>query len=180
MTGLFVLFLICSSGQMLAWASGGEALSGNPRTILLVDDSQVLYRSGTERVLRPLDRHPKNPMLPSDKPWELTVAYCSVHRDQETGHYQLWYQAWGKLCYATSKDGIQWVKPNLGLHEYEGERDTNILLDIGFGGGVLFDPRDPDPSRRRFLSRRNSLDQASPGSAAQGVARRLHLATVCG
>ena len=146
--GLSVLLLICSFGQALAWTGEGRAASKKQRTILLVDDREVLYRSGTKRVLRPLDRHPKNPMLPSDKPWELTVAYCSVHRDQTTGYYQLWYQAWGKLCYATSEDGIHWVKPNLGLHDYEGESDTNILLDIGFGAGVLFDPRDPDPSRR--------------------------------
>ena len=145
---LFLLFLVCSLGQILAWSSVKHPVPETGRTILLVDDRPILYRSGTERVLRPLDRHPKNPVLVSDKAWELTIAYCSVHRDSATGHYQLWYQAWGKLCYATSEDGIHWGKPELELHDYEGEGPTNILLDIGFGAGVLFDPRDPDPSRR--------------------------------
>ncbi len=123
-----------------------------PSTILLVDDHHVLYRPGTERVLHPLTRHARNPMVPVDKPWEGTVAYCSIH-PREDGTYQLWYQAWtGKgacfLCYAESKDGLTWVKPNLGLHAYSGSTETNIVMPIGYGGSVLFDPRDSDPARR--------------------------------
>ena len=56
------------------------------RTLLLVDDAHVLYRPGTERVLNPLTRHAGNPVIPRDRPWEGTIAYCSVHRDVETGH----------------------------------------------------------------------------------------------
>jgi hypothetical protein len=33
------------------------------------------------------------------------------------------------LCVATSTDGITWTKPDLGLVEYAGRRDTNILCD---------------------------------------------------
>jgi len=120
-------------------------------TILLVDDHHVLYRSGTKRVLHQLKRHEKNPLIAKNKPWETTVAYCSVHRDAKTGEYQLWYQAWqGRcyLCYAESEDGINWVKPNLGLHEYKGSKDNNIVLPIGYGGSVIYDPRDPDAGRR--------------------------------
>ncbi len=32
------------------------------------------------------------------------------------------------FCYAESKDGITWVKPKLGLFEYEGSKENNILL----------------------------------------------------
>ena len=116
----------------------------------------VLYRSGTQRVLHPLTRHARNPMLARDKPWETTIAYCSVHRDPVTGKYQLWYQGWNGhkctlcvyLCYAESNDGIRWVKPDMGLVEYEGNRNNNILLQLGYGGSVIFDPHDPDPARR--------------------------------
>jgi hypothetical protein len=132
----------------------GPVWADPPSTILLVDDYHVLYRPGTRRVLHPLTRHPANPMIPTDKPWEVdgTVAYCSVHV-KEDGTHQLWYQAWtGKgpvyLCYAESQDGLVWTKPNLGLHAFEGSTDTNIVMTITYGGSVIFDPRDPDPARR--------------------------------
>lgn len=130
-------------------ASKRPSKSVNP-TVLLVDDHAVLYRPGTKRVLHPLTRHANNPILPRDKPWEGTIAYCSVHRDPDTGHYRLWYQAWPgcHLCYATSDDGVHWTKPNMGLVEYEGSTDNNILLKVGYGAGVLVDLRDPDRSRR--------------------------------
>lgn len=66
----------------------------------------------------------------------------------------MWYQAWPGcyLCYVTSEDGVHWTKPNMGLVDYEGSKDNNILLQIGYGAGVLFDPRDPDPERRYKLA----------------------------
>jgi hypothetical protein len=30
--------------------------------------------------------------------------------------------------YAESEDGVDWVKPNLGLVEYHGGRENNLLL----------------------------------------------------
>ena len=32
------------------------------------------------------------------------------------------------VCYAESEDGIHWIKPSLGLYEYEGSKDNNIIL----------------------------------------------------
>ena len=125
------------------------------RTLLLVDDKDVLYRPGTKRVLRPLTRHPQNPLIEEDKPWEVTVAYCSVYRHPESGRYQLWYQAWHhedgcRVCYAESEDGLHWVKPNLGIYPFRDVRDTNVVLvDKGnYGASVIVDQRDPDPARR--------------------------------
>lgn len=31
-------------------------------------------------------------------------------------------------CYAESKDGITWTKPNLGIHDYGGTKQNNIIL----------------------------------------------------
>src|SRR5687768_15679298 len=70
------------------------AAAAAARTILLVDDHDVLYRSGTRRVLNPATRHDKNPLIKADKPWETQIAWNSVWRDPRTGKYQLWYQAW--------------------------------------------------------------------------------------
>jgi hypothetical protein len=142
-----------------------SALSAAPRTVLFVDDHDILYRAGTRRALHPAARHPANPVLGEEKPWELAIGWVSVQRDVRTGKYQMWYQAYSKpvakqkthdslVCYAESDDGVRWVKPNLGLFDFNGIRDTNIVM-IGNGGfsdrytnSVVVDPRDPDPRRR--------------------------------
>ena len=58
-----------------------------------------------------------------------------------------------RACYAVSKDGENWVKPKLGLVEYNGSKANNI---VDLRGGqcdlealpILYDPEDPDPNRR--------------------------------
>ena len=74
----------------------------------------------------------------------------------------MWYSATSTLdaerkgrrvCYATSRDGVNWDKPKVGLVDWQGSKDNNIvdLLDgkpaIG-ANPVLYDPDDPDPARR--------------------------------
>ncbi len=146
---------------------------------LLVDDRDVLYRSGTARRLDPLERHAANPLLRPDRPWESgTVAYCSVHREPGTGEYTLWYQAWNPgrgcyLAYARSSDGIAWEKPELGLVEFNGRKDNNIVLKIGYGAGVVVDPRDPDPERRYKLAYWDRLGTCVAFSA-DGIHWREH------
>ena len=61
-------------------------------TILFIDDHDILYRSGTQRVLNSPVRHHTNPLIKSDRPWETAIAWTSAYRDQHTGKYQLWYQ----------------------------------------------------------------------------------------
>ena len=157
------MFPAAASGLLLARPEGGTPAL---RTALFVDDHEILYRPETERVLHPLERHPGNPLLAGlAKPWEVAIAWNSVHRDRQTGRYQIWYQAFsGKLarerthrcvvCYAESQDGLRWTRPNLGLYSYNGIADTNIVLigngghSVNYGCSVLYDRRESDPSRR--------------------------------
>ncbi|MCK4294955.1 MAG: HEAT repeat domain-containing protein [Planctomycetes bacterium] len=44
------------------------------------------------------------------------------------------------VCYAVSKDGIHWKKPELGLVEFEGNKKNNILLRGGHFKGVFSGP----------------------------------------
>lgn len=78
--------------------------------------------------------------LPMDQPWEEpTWAYFAVSLDGET--YRMYYRGhhhgdsrFGDkprgepMCYAESKDGIHWVKPNLGLFSFQGSAENNIVL----------------------------------------------------
>jgi hypothetical protein len=54
-------------------------------------------------------------------------------------------------CYAESKDGIRWTKPNLGLFDWNGSKDNNIVwLGPGSHNFTAFrddNPKAPDDSR---------------------------------
>ncbi|MCZ6675094.1 MAG: serine hydrolase [Verrucomicrobia bacterium] len=52
------------------------------------------------------------------------------------------------LLYATSKDGLHWEKPELGIVEFQGSRKNNIACHGLSGAGVIKDKRDPKPERR--------------------------------
>ena len=55
------------------------------------------------------------------------------------------------LGYAESDDGVHWVKPSLGLVEFEGSRDNNLLFQCAHGTGVFLDEEETDPSKRYKL-----------------------------
>ncbi|KAB2669636.1 MAG: hypothetical protein DVB31_06045 [Verrucomicrobia bacterium] len=137
-----------------------------PRTILLADDDDVLYRSGTRRVAQSFERWKGNPVIHGrEKPWEIAIGWMSVHRDSATGQYQLWYQAFSGdrsrdrtrrcvVCYAESADGIRFSKPDLNLFDYNGGPGGNIVLTANggrsdrYGASVVVDPSAADPARR--------------------------------
>jgi hypothetical protein len=61
------------------------------------------------------------------------------------------------VCYATSKNGINWDKPELGLVEFEGNKENNIILRGGHFKGVFSGPHganvfkdvdESDPAKR--------------------------------
>ena len=61
--------------------------------------------------------------------------------------------------YAESPDGIHWTKPNLGLAEFQGSRDNNIL-PAGEYVPTHYDPYEPDPDKRykKVVRRESSID----------------------
>lgn len=85
----------------------------------------------------------------SDKPWENISEYSCVIDDGK--EYKMYYGNTGKhpnVCLATSKDGVNWVKPMLGLHDFNGSKENNIVIDADGNGSMYYDLHDPDPSRR--------------------------------
>lgn len=130
-----------------------RAAVAEPRTLLLVDDHDVLYRSALKRVVIPLVRHPDNPLIPGAQGAQL--AYCSTYRNPATGKYQFWYQttAGGHgVAYAESNDGITWTKPELDLIKLKDPTQRNIVLtsEDHYGASVVVDPPESggDPARR--------------------------------
>lgn len=55
------------------------------------------------------------------------------------------------LAYAQSVDGIHWEKPDLGIVEFGGNRENNLLLRFAHGTGVFLDQDESVPDRRYKL-----------------------------
>jgi hypothetical protein len=138
--------------------AGAEApLALGPQKELFLDDHFIASMTNVTRRVQPVVKHPANPVLEPDQPWEETLAllYGSVLREDD-GRYRMWYYVRPGVAYAESDDGITWTKPALGLYTVEG-RDTNLIhmredterfphfYELF---GVLKDPGDPDPQRR--------------------------------
>lgn len=62
------------------------------------------------------------------------------------------------VCYATSRDGYNWVKPSLGLVKFNGSWENNILKSenwVQAKGGIFVDPNERDLAKRyKVLSQR--------------------------
>ncbi|MCL5005117.1 MAG: hypothetical protein M1404_01175 [Acidobacteria bacterium] len=99
---------------------------------LFIDDSFIAAGRDVRLVVnRPAPTGER--CLVADKPWEGfgVLAYNSIMEDE--GILKLWYDAIANdgsrwCCYATSKDGVHWEKPNLGIVPFNGRRDTNIVF----------------------------------------------------
>lgn len=138
---------------------------------LLFDDDLVYRKEGVRRVLGDVEKS-QVPIITPDRPWESDIlGRASVVFDGEEGVFKIWYRssameagapdvggsqvAPGKafLCYGESEDGLKWTRPSLGLYEFGGSVDNNIVrelpqdIDTPFFN-ILKDPGDPDPSRR--------------------------------
>ena len=55
------------------------------------------------------------------------------------------------LCYATSKDGIHWEKPNLGVYKFGGSSKNNIVM-AGIVGSTVFKDPTARPDKRYKLT----------------------------
>ncbi|MEO7677195.1 MAG: hypothetical protein ABIV39_10575, partial [Verrucomicrobiota bacterium] len=75
-------------------------------------------------------------VLTTDKPWEGTnSAYFKVFQDG--ARVRLYYRGFipeagdssdkQLTCYAESTDGIHFTRPNLGLYEFQGSKENNIV-----------------------------------------------------
>src|ERR1700733_642884 len=117
---------------------------------LFVDDYLIDSLTGAELVLQV--PQPAGVAIKFDKPWEGNVsAYVSLFRDGDK--YRMYYRGASApdyarksalkpgevvgpkhpdvTCYAESIDGIVWTKPSLGIVEFAGSRDNNIILEGG-------------------------------------------------
>ncbi|MBM3774656.1 MAG: hypothetical protein FJW37_05770 [Acidobacteria bacterium] len=116
------------------------------RLELFVDDFLIESLEGVRLVLHP--PRPAGKAIAFDQPWEgNTSAYVTVFKDDD--RYRMYYRGSAEssyiprsavrpggplpgahpefACYAESRDGIAWTKPSLGLVEFDGSKQNNII-----------------------------------------------------
>ncbi len=159
---------------------------GTRRQLFIDDDIVAVVKNVTRRIHAP-EKHPSNPLIQRDRPWEVVPMFRSptygVQFDSRDNLYKCWYEdyygafsnprSWSRdrVYYATSEDGISWKKPNLGKLEVDG-RDTNACFSIppyqwASCITVIQDPSESDPSRRYKIAYYKLRD------AGIGTSRRM-------
>ena len=123
-----------------------ETIALGSRLELFVDDFLIDRLKGLELKLQ--EPRSAGTVFTFDQPWEgVTSGYVSVFKDGD--RYRMYYRGSSDpsytiketvrpeekiipehaqfACYAESKDGINWVRPKLGLHEFNGSKENNIV-----------------------------------------------------
>ena len=52
------------------------------------------------------------------------------------------------LCYAESNDGVNWIKPNLGIINWKGTKENNIIGHYLHGTSILLDEHEDNPEKK--------------------------------
>ena len=157
--GWLVLGMVIGSVQ-------AEPVDLGSRRELWVDDFLVEKMTGVELTLHKPEA--REVVITCDQPWEgNTSAYFTLIQDGDL--FRMYYRGShaadpsvpmkthrGFVCYAESRDGIRWVKPELDLFEFGGSKQNNIVWD---GHGVHnftpmldLNPECPPESRFKALA----------------------------
>lgn len=140
------------------------------RRELFVDGHLIERLDGARLELRhPV---PREVVITHDELWEGSACgFHSIFKDGDL--YRMYYKAYHFdvepkkfrrrkeffCCYAESDDGVRWRKPELGLHEFKGSKNNNIVMvpeNIGQSNAdpahcaVFKDPNPDAPEEARY------------------------------
>ena len=146
------------------------------RKQLFADAYLVDELAGARRVQHSPVKYEGNPVIRSEFDWEnawLQIRDAPLWNPQKQ-RWEMWY--WGRgigvpgigTFLAVSDDGLNWEKPIVGVFEFNGSKENNLLTPISpydlFLYHVLYDERDPNPQRRwkALIGDTNPRPAASP------------------
>lgn len=155
--GLTVVWTFC----LLGWT---DAQATSPIDVrqaqLFLDDDVIESTTLVSRELHQPIKHPANPLLGPEKPWEgPTMNYLSgVFLDRTTQRFRVFYvgvvngkvpgmpKVFYPVCTAESDDGIHWVRPQLTHHADLTGGPNNIVLHLDHGciaaPNIIYEPDD--------------------------------------
>ena len=132
-----------------------KPISLGSRRELFIDDYLIEDLQGVElRLQKPV---PRNVAIDHNVPWEgNTCCYHTVFQDGKL--FRMYYRGTHYdpgghstkrqvVCYAESRDGINWERPDVGLVNYQGSTRNNVIWE-GYGSHNFTPFRDPNPKCR--------------------------------
>ena len=139
-----------TASRARAGSTPADVIELGDRRELFVDDFLIDRMDRVElRLHKPV---PRNVAIAHDAPWEgNTSAYHTVF--QEGNLFRMYYRGSHfhagtyepVVCYAESRDGIEWYRPELGLVSHMGSTRNNIIWDgPGSANFAPFLDRNPD------------------------------------
>jgi hypothetical protein len=168
---LVLLLLLIVGWTVTAHADAAYRVGAAKGPYFLCDDRVTEDRWLMERFTVPLRKHSGNPLVVKEHDWEGTGPLMggSVLYDPDDAVFRMWYCVWNShnyynalpfsynVCYAESKDGLQWEKPALGVFEREPDGRNNCIrlgTDKTQNIDVCLNPR-PDKYPGKFLAVHN-------------------------
>lgn len=135
----------------------------------LVDNSWAIKykRESVQRVFHQPKKFENNPVISG------TGGYASVTKDERDGKFKMWYQISSipsdkedrsdvGIAYAESADGVRWTLPKLGLQEWLGNKQNNVvwtgLKGSKASGCFLLDVPEADRRGHRFVMLYHDFD----------------------
>jgi hypothetical protein len=177
---LVALYPAARAVDRLSDLSSGKAPATGDMVLFPFDDNAIPWRENLKVTLQRPTKYSDNPIMkagPIEGPEGYgTLLYGTVIK--LNGKYKMWYLAsprtdsrirgdaewlgdWRPIAYAESEDGIHWIEPNLGLVEFRGNKNNN-LVEIGPSTNpyhrntdfvsVWYDRQDPDVRQRYKMS----------------------------
>jgi outer membrane protein assembly factor BamB len=149
-------------------AGGPPPMATTEKTLVLFFDLAELEEvCGLEHVLHPGEKLSPDPVLVGT-PGTWDAARCKVYGDvfvdERTSQWRMWYAGTEDLIggegggslrtsrhvgYATSRDGVHWDKPDLGIVDYAGSKRNNLVALDGQAAQIL-DVRDIPGAKKRW------------------------------
>lgn len=133
-----------AGGPVVASNVSNQGNRGRPSSVfteLFLDNELLESTPGVSRRLHPARKHPLNPLVRCDRWCEGSYLqpYTTMY-DEEEKLFKMWARTGSDsasgylggnaayMLYYTSKDGVRWEKPDLGMMDVGGRRDHNIVF----------------------------------------------------
>ncbi len=129
---------------------------------LLIDNHVVSDAWGCRRTIHSPEKYARNPVLEGQQGVSGPGSQGTVMFDPALGRFRLWTEIWNigrrkydfdqVQAYFESEDGIRWIAPKLGIVEFNGSRENNLIQGAK---GVIYGAPSviPAPARLRAKGR---------------------------
>ena len=118
-------------------------------------DESLTFTSNPPIRIEVTDFRNSHPWEPTPRMGSAISDICSFWDDGDKismlySNSGMWGGKAPAICLATSRDGLHWEKPELGLHAWNGSTRNNIVLRNALQGTAIKDPNPAAPDDQRY------------------------------